>query len=478
LAAAGIPLLARDRTPHDPWILAGGVATFLNPEPLAPFVDAFFLGEAEVAAIDALDALARAAPGADRTETLKELARTFPGVYAPAGYAPRYGADGTLVEFAPRPGYPVRVAAPVVQDVGRCPTCSRLVTPAGEWGETFLVEVGRGCSRACRFCAAGFVYRPPRERSAAELLPLVRQGVAEGRKIGLVGTAVSDHPELTAICREIVDAGGGLGIGSLRADAVDQDLADLLARGGVRTVALAPEAAGARLRRVVNKGLSEDALAQALIHLVQAGITNVRLYFMVGLPTETLEDVRDIPRLVKRLEHRVIRESRGSRRLSQVTLSLSSFVPKPWTPFQWVAFAGVEELKQRLKTVRRECQGLKMVRVHADLPKWAYTQALLARGDRRVADLLLAAHARGWAEARRASPLNPDFFVIRERAANELFPWDFIDHGLDKAYLREEYQLALQEKESPRCRPETCRRCGVCGGEPEKPSACPPLLSP
>ncbi|MBM4286346.1 MAG: radical SAM protein [Deltaproteobacteria bacterium] len=463
LELSGIPLLARDRGPGDPWVVAGGVAAFLNPEPLAPFVDAFLLGEAEVAAGPAFQFLARESASRDRESVLRYLAQHFPGLYVPGGYQARYHPDGTLAAFEAGPGFPLPVRVPRVRDLGTCLTESRLLTPRSEWGEMFLVEVGRGCSRSCRFCAAGFVYRPPRERAAADLLPRIREGLRQGRKIGLVGTAVSDHPELVALCREVVDAGGRLGIGSLRADAVDRELADLLAAGGVRTAALAPEAGSARLRRVLNKGLDEGALAAAVVNLIQAGVHNLRFYFMVGLPTETLDDVREIPRLVKRLEHQVRKESRGRRMVGQTTLSLSSFAPKPFTPFQWVPFAGVPDLKERLKLVRRECRGLKHVRVHTDLPKWAYTQALLARGDRRVGELLLAAHRRGWPQALRESPLNPDFFVLRERRREELFPWDFLDHAVDKNYLWEEYQLALAEKESPPCRPRTCRRCGACG---------------
>jgi radical SAM superfamily enzyme YgiQ (UPF0313 family) len=325
-----------------------------------------------------------------------------------------------------------------------------------------LVELGRGCSRACRFCAAGFIYRPPRERSREDLEAQIEAGRRESGKIGLVGAAVSDHPAIKDLCRKVLALGGELGIASLRADSVDVELLTLLAQGGVRTVTLAPEAGSARLRRLLNKSLSEEDLAQAAIAASQAGLGQVRLYFMVGLPTETLDEVREIPRLVKRLLHQVLRASQGKKRLGQITLSLSCFVPKPFTPLQWAPFAEVGELKKRQKLVRRELQGVKEVRVHTDLPKWAYTQALLARGDRRVGDLMLAAHRQGWAQAFRQSPLNPDFFIYRQRSPEELFPWDFIDHGINKDYLWEEYQKGLAGEETPACQPEVCRRCGVC----------------
>jgi radical SAM superfamily enzyme YgiQ (UPF0313 family) len=462
LEAAQIPLLAAARGPGAPLVLAGGVATFLNPEPLAPFVDAFFLGEGEAGAVPFFQFLAEAGGARDRHVILRELAQTIPGVYVPHGYQPHYASDGTLAAFTAEPGFPPRVRPPHLPELAPYPTHSHLLAPQSEWGEMFLVETGRGCSRGCRFCAAGFVYRPPRERPGASLIPQILEGLRQSRKVGLVGTAVSDHPEIKELCRQVLDAGGNLGISSLRADSVDEELFRLLAAGGVRTLALAPDAGSERLRRVLNKGLTQEDLARAAIAMNAAGIPQMRLYFMVGLPTETLEDVEEIPRLVKYLEHRVVKESRGKRRLGQITLSLSSFVPKPFTPFQWAPFLEVGELKKRLKLVRQGVQGVKEVRVHTDLPKWAYIQALLSRGDRRVGDLLLAAHRQGWTRAFRESPVNPDFFTLRKRRANELFPWDFIDHGLQKDYLWDEYQRALEEKETPPCLPQVCSRCGVC----------------
>ena len=465
LAGAGLPLRAADRGPGDPLVLAGGVATFLNPEPLSPFVDAFFLGEGEAGAVPFFEFLAAGAPSPDRAALLRDLARTVPGAYVPAGYTPRYHPDGTLAALEAAPGYPDRVVAPHLPELAPYPTHSHLLAPQSEWGEMFLVETGRGCSRGCRFCAAGYIYRPPRERDLPDLWTQAARGVMAQRKIGLVGAAVSDHPAIKDLCRKILDAGGTLGISSLRADSADAELFHLLARGGVRSVALAPEAGSDRLRRVLNKGLSRDHLAQAALALSEAGIPQLRLYFMVGLPTETVDDVAEIPRLVKYLEHAVVKESLGKKHLGLITLSLSSFVPKPFTPFQWVPFMDVAELKKRLKLVAREFHGRRTVRVHTDLPKWAYVQALLARGDRRVGDILVAAQARGWNRALTENPLNPDFFTRRARRPDELFPWDFIDHGLKKDYLWEEYQRALEGKETPSCRPAVCSRCGVCRGE-------------
>jgi radical SAM superfamily enzyme YgiQ (UPF0313 family) len=380
LAQSGIPLVAASRRGEDPLVLAGGVATFLNPEPLAPFIDAFILGEGEVAAVNSLNFLAQTSPSRPRPEVLRELAQTFPGIYVPAGYQPRYAPDGALAAMEAAAGYPERVLVPRLLDLAGPATCSHLLAPQSEWGEMFLVELGRGCSRGCRFCAAGFIYRPPRDRQAEVILPSINQGLDQGRKIGLVGAAVSDHPEVKDICRHILAAGGKLGIGSLRADSLDADLAELLARGGVKTVALAPEAGSDRLRRVINKGLTEEDLAQAALALAQVGIDQLRLYFMVGLPTETLDDIREIARLTKYFQHHVMKATRGAKKFRQLTLSVASFVPKPWTPFQWAPLAEVKELKERQKLLRQELSGVKEVRVHTDLPKWAYTQALIGPG--------------------------------------------------------------------------------------------------
>ena len=463
LELARIPLLADSRGEQFPVIVAGGVAAMLNPEPLAPFLDAFFLGEGEVEAAGFFETLT--GPGhPDRPAVLKTLAVKIPGVYIPAAYQPDYHEDGTLRRFAAAPGFPEKVRPPHLTDLDNHPIHSRLLAPGSEFSRMFLLEINRGCGRGCRFCAAGFIYRPLRHRSFVSLQEQLQNGLNSKAKIGLVGTAVADHPHIRELLRQITNTGGQVGMSSIRADSADAELFALLKKGGVKSVALAPEAGNERLRRVINKGLTEADLQQAVSDLHVAGLSQLRLYFMVGLPTETRQDVEDIPRLTKRLQHTVIKSSEGRSHLAGITLSLNSFVPKPFTPFQWAPFATVAELKDRLKLVKRELQGQRQIRVHADLPKWAYFQALLARGDRRVASLLLGAHQAGgdWTKACRQSALNPDFFVLRERGRDELFPWDFIDHGIDKNYLWEEYQNALAARETPPCQPDICTRCGVC----------------
>jgi len=463
LALARLPLLAAQRDERFPVVVAGGVAAMLNPEPLAPFIDAFFLGEAESGGQEFL-AYFIESRHRERAASFRSLAQRLPGVYIPAAYRPDYYPDGSLRAFNPAPGFPPVVSAPHPGNLEDSLVQSRLLAPGAEFSRMFLVEINRGCGRGCRFCAAGFVYRPLRHRSLAGLEPAWQEGLASGAKIGLVGTAVTDHPELKEILRRLTAAGAQVGLSSLRADCADAELFALLKQGGVKSVALAPEAGSDRLRRVINKNLTVTDLEEAVLALQDAGLSQLRLYFLLGLPTESRDDVAEIARLTKHLQHCATKAAAGRSRLTGITLSLNSFVPKPFTPFQWTPFAGVAELKDRIKQVKRALQGDSRLRVHADLPKWAYYQALLSRGDRRVADLLLKAHqADGdWAQACRQSPVNPDFFVLRLRSREELFPWDFIDHGIRKDYLWQEYQTALTGQQTPPCPPSGCRRCGVC----------------
>jgi radical SAM superfamily enzyme YgiQ (UPF0313 family) len=461
LYRAGLPLRTSDRHSPQPLVLAGGVACFLNPEPLAPFVDAFLIGEAEAilpAFCDRLDLQG------ERDVLLEELARHVPGVYVPRFYLPEYHPDGTLKAFKPLADVPNRVVKMQLADLSATATCSRILTPHTTFADTYLIEVGRGCPHGCRFCSAGYIYRPPRFRPLEMLQHCMARGAAVTDHIGLVGAAVSDLPDIGSLCRTSHGRNVKISFSSLRADNLNDELLDALRRSGTRTATIAPDAGSARMRRVINKGLTEEQILQAAENLVAHGIPNLKVYFMVGLPTETTGDVAAIVGLTKKIKHVFLQSSRTRRRMGTITLSLNCFVPKPFTPFQWAAMDPVPRLKDKLKKVRTELRRVANVRVHADVPRWAYIQALLARGDRRVADLLQAAHAAGgnWPRIFKASALNPDFYVLRERPRAERFPWDFIDHGLSKQFLAHEYSLALQGRSSPPCPLVDCSRCGVC----------------
>ncbi len=466
LAFSGIPARSGERGPSHPLVAAGGVAVFLNPEPLADFIDFFFIGEAE-ALLDDFWAFWNGVRHADigREELLKGLAETVEGVYVPRFYEVAYRAGGALDTVRAAPGVPNRVAVRRA-DLSRSSVCRTLIsTPNTEFSDIALMEIGRGCGHGCRFCAAGYAYRPPRCHSAEKLVDAWNSRSVGASRLGLVSAAVSDHPEIDALCRQLLDEGASLSFSSLRADAMTDGILASMKESGRQAVAIAPEAGSDRLRRAINKHLSDDQIHEAAERLVAAGILNLKLYFMIGLPTETLDDLDAIVELTKRIKERVVNKSREMRRLGDITLSVNSFIPKPFTPFQWAPFAGVSELRDRARRLRKALQKVPNVKVHFDHPKWAYIQCLLARGDRRAGRFIesVALDAMEWPQALKSVPFNPDYWVMREREKDELFPWEILDNGVERAFLRDEYQNALDARESAPCIPDRrCVKCGVC----------------
>lgn len=461
-----LPLFSRERDAPLPFVMAGGVTTFLNPEPLAPFVDLFLFGEAEANLNHFIDLfLESTGRGEKRHEALERLSKHVRGLYVPSLYRPEYNEDGTIRAFFPeKVEVPERIKVPCQISLGRDVPLSTITTPETEFPDKILIELGRGCGRSCRFCAAGYVYRPPRIHEEPHLAASLEKALERGTQVGLLSAAVSDIPGIERLTSLIVGSGSSFSVSSLRADTLSPELLEDLKRAGQRSLAIAPEAGSERLRKVINKHLSRDQITGAARLVARIGDFALKLYFLIGLPTESSEDINEIVGLVKAIKHHMVKESASRGRIGQIRLSVNSFVPKPFTPFQWFPMEAVSSLKDKEKRLKKALAKEGGIRVNTDLPKWAYVQTLLSVGDRRVSSILLRSHKLGgdWTKALRFSDLNPDFFVYRPKGLDELLPWDFIDHGIEKRHLISEYETALEGEETDVCHVGECLRCGVC----------------
>ncbi|HYN30566.1 MAG TPA: TIGR03960 family B12-binding radical SAM protein [Dermatophilaceae bacterium] len=492
LDLAGIPLHAADRDLSHPVVLAGGHAAF-NPEPVADFVDAAVVGDGEEAVLrvtDLVGAWKREGMPGGREGLLLRLAREG-GVYVPAFYDVDYLPDGRVQRVAPnRPGVPWRVAKHTVTDLDAWPYPRQPLVPLAESvHERMSVEIFRGCTRGCRFCQAGMITRPVRERSITGIGEMVQRGLAATgfEEVGLLSLSSADHSEIAEITRGLADRYDGdqvgLSLPSTRVDAFNIDLANELTRNGRRSgLTFAPEGGSERIRRVINKMVSEQDLIDTVAAAYGAGWRQVKLYFMCGLPTETDEDVLQIAELAKK----VIETGRqvSGRRDIRCTVSIGGFVPKPHTPFQWAAQLGPAETDARLEKLRRAIRADRRYgssigfRYHDGRP--GAVEGLLSRGDRRVGRVIEAVwrdgeRFDGWSEhfsyerwmaaAERVLPaygVDVAWYTTREREETEVLPWDHLDSGLDKEWLWQDWLDALDEVEVEDCRWTPCFDCGVC----------------
>ena len=475
LSAAGLPLRAAERDERHPLVVAGGIAVQMNPEPVAPFFDLLLVGEGEELLPPFLRRMREAGARLTRRDLLRDLA-SLPGSYVPALYGVEYSdtrdASGEWVtRFEPRSGAPRRVRRLYVPDLRGVATSRVVDSPDAQFGDLFLTEVARGCLWGCRFCAAGFVQRPYREVDLETLRAEARRGIEKGMRVGLVGPDTSDHTGLDALTCSIAEAGGSFSPSSLRVDAITPALARRMAEGGERSITLAPEAGTDRMRRVVNKDFPDDRIVQAARDALSQGMRHVKLYFMCGLPTETEADVRGMAEVALRIrEEAMLPRARETGRMGRITLSVNPFVPKPWTPFQWVGMEDGRCLEAKRRLLERELRP-HGIEVEFASPREAWAQALLSRGDRRVADLLELAWREEGGSLRRALrrwPHDPEFFATREVGVEERLPWDFLDHGLTKGYLAREMRRGVGGKITPKCALDTCRACGLaCADHPE-----------
>ena len=478
LELSGIPPLTAERTEKSqavtaraaggqPLLIAGGVATFMNPEPLAPFVDLFIIGEAEPVFDSVINRLLPGIGRKNKDELLAEIGTNLHGCYVPALYDVAYDSDGLVRAYTPKEDYadlPLRIKKVHLDSPGNIAGHSKILTPLAEFSDLFMTELGRGCSRGCRFCAAGFIYRPPRLWEAETIINAIDSRPDGTSRVGLLGMEMARSEDVALIADHLSNQSCFLSFSSLRADIIDSSLLKLLGSSNLKSAAIAPDGGSERLRLVINKGITENDVLAAAEILVKKGIQNLKLYFMIGLPTETQSDLDEMVGLIMKVKKKILSVGRARGRLSTLTLSINCFIPKPWTPFQFHPMEKVASLKQKLKFIRRKIAGEPNIRIKTENPEKAFFQAVLSRGDRRVGPVLLSMILNNcsWRQAFVMENLNPDAYALRQRDATEPFPWEIIDHGIERKYLWSEYQKALEEKTTVPCDTSRCKRCGVC----------------
>lgn len=454
-----VPVMSEDRTGFDPIVIAGGPCATFNPEPFADFIDAFIIGEGEGIVTAVLERIRKGREnGESREETISALAQ-IDGVYVPVLYTPQYDDNKRFV------GYDIAEGAPKTIRRHFEPLTSGgetvIATNFTEFGAMYIIEVARGCGRHCRFCMAGYCFRVPRVRP----LDILKEGVdrAEklGKKVGLMGAAISDYPEVDELVTYIRSKDMRYSCASLRADSLTQAVVDGLAESGQKTITIAPETGSERLRRVINKGISEENLRTAAQLSAKSGIQHMRLYIMIGLPTETDEDIDAIIGLAERTQAHMAEVGCKGR----LTLSINPFIPKPFTPFQWMAMDHQKSVEKKLQYIKKSLQKNRRIEVLVESPKEAYIQGVLARGDRRLGKVLAACAldrgSKSFKSEMKKAGLDMDDCNYRERKFEDYLPWSHLEMGLRNGYLEQEWQRAVDEAYTPPCM-EGCKRCGVC----------------
>jgi radical SAM superfamily enzyme YgiQ (UPF0313 family) len=443
LRLAGIPAPASERTERHPLIVIGGAVTFVNPEPLAPFADVIAAGEGEVLIPGLRRAMAEAT---DRADLLTRLSNER-GFYVPSFYEPQYAADGTLAAYTARDGAPLPVRKAALKTTEAVdPPATTIFTPDTEFGSRFLVEVVRGCANLCRFCWAGYNYLPVRAFPADRILQLAEDARKYSQRAGLVSIALCDHPEIERILSRLLELGYAISPASLRLDDLTPTIVQMLRQSGERSITIAPETGSDRLRRVINKTVTNDEILESAELIFANGIESLKLYYMIGLPTETDEDLVAIRDLTLQLRERMLKHAKPRGRVGSITGSVNPLIPKPGTAYQWLAMEDPSVTDRKIKRLRSLMAGIDNVYFNIKSERHSYYQALLSLGDRRVAPAVAAAERNGqnWRAAVAEAGLDGDFYIFRDRTRDAMLPWDIIDGGMKRPFFEAELAKSLR----------------------------------
>ena len=440
LRLSGVPLRAADRDYTFPLVVIGGAVTFLNPEPLAMFADVIAAGEGEVLVPALVDAFGTSS----RSEQLRRLAQAR-GYYVPSFYDVEYAADGTVERYVPREGTgapPVVKKAALKTTEAVDPPSTTIFTPDTEFGSRFLIEVVRGCANLCRYCWAGYNYLPVRAFPTDRILALAQAARAHSARAGLVSIALCDHPDIEHILRSLRDMGYAISPASLRLDDLTPAIVSLLHESGERTITIAPETGSDRLRRVINKTVTNAEILDSAELIFSSGIESLKLYYMIGLPTEDDDDLVAIRDLTLQLHQIMLKHARPRGRIGRIVASVNPLVPKPGTAFQWLPMERTDVIERKIKRLRSLVADVDNVYFNLKSERHSYYQALLSLGDRRIAPAIEQAEANGgqWRKALADADLDGDFYIYRDRSTDRMLPWHIIDGGMKEGFFRAEME--------------------------------------
>lgn len=480
LELAGIPIFSKDRSDEHPIVMAGGPCAY-NPEPLADIIDFFVIGEAEEAILEIVDLYKKFIERGEKRRAFLEGVSHIPGVYVPSLYDVSYNDDGTIAKFIPKKaGMPERIQKRFIRNLDEVYYPTKFVVPYMDIvHDRAMLEIFRGCTRGCRFCQAGMIYRPVREKSVERLEKLAKDIIRHTGfgEISLASLSTSDYSALKQLAEILTDefrqCRVGLSLPSLRVDAFSLDLAKKVQEIKKSGLTFAPEAGTQRLRDVINKGVTEDDLISSVKDAFACGWNTVKLYFMIGLPTETDEDLEGIADLSRRVVD-VYKQVKGSAHGLRVTVSTSTFVPKPFTPFQWESQIPLSEIERRQKLLKGLLKSKNIFYNWHD-GRLSFLEAVFSRGDRKLGKVLKIAHEKGckfdswddlfsfekWLEAFDEAGISPDFYARRQRMENEVFPWEIIDPGIDRKFLERERKKSRLGEITRDCRFNRCNACGI-----------------